>query len=358
MSGDRSEKLRELDYFNAISCLMVMLIHVLSLGITSLNMSSWQYAVILIPHQLAAYVVPAFLFCGAVKMSLAFRNPSSSKSGYFQYILRRFRKIYLPYAAYTIVYYIIFAHTGRLERTGFSSLIHYLLTGTISAQFYYVIVVMQFYLLMPLWRWVTNRVPWFVGVPLALFLTLLASKGDTVLALFGRSFAYFERVFPTYLVQWVVGLYVGKHYDRVRDALIRRRGWTLSLSFITAVYVFLVYLSRTYQYWLYDFNLMRPYSDLASIAILLCLCIWLERSRLKRPKKLLAAIHSASFSVYLSHPLFLTLSTSYFQRAGITDTGALLLLRFAICFTLPFLLHLLLNQSRSLLRSAVKRTAR
>ena len=41
---ERRERLVELDYFNAAACLMVMLIHVLSLGVTELDRGSWQAA--------------------------------------------------------------------------------------------------------------------------------------------------------------------------------------------------------------------------------------------------------------------------------------------------------------------------
>ena len=87
----------ELDCFNAIACLLVILIHVLSIGITSLEKNSVQLAVIYLPWKLAAYVVPGFLFTGAVKMALGFDDRALTLSGYAKYVWRRIRKIYLPY---------------------------------------------------------------------------------------------------------------------------------------------------------------------------------------------------------------------------------------------------------------------
>ena len=71
---ERRERLVELDYFNAAACLMVMLIHVLSLGVTELDRGSWQAAAVYLPWRLAAFAVPAFLFCGAVKLGARFRK--------------------------------------------------------------------------------------------------------------------------------------------------------------------------------------------------------------------------------------------------------------------------------------------
>ena len=54
---ERRERLVELDYFNAAACLMVMLIHVLSLGVTELDRGSWQAAAVYLPWRLAAFAV-------------------------------------------------------------------------------------------------------------------------------------------------------------------------------------------------------------------------------------------------------------------------------------------------------------
>ena len=77
---------RELNYFNAFACLGVILIHVLSIGITGLTKGSVQLSLIFVPWKLAAYVVPAFLFSGAVKMAFSFER----EENYFKYIFKRF----------------------------------------------------------------------------------------------------------------------------------------------------------------------------------------------------------------------------------------------------------------------------
>lgn len=70
MQKNNSSRLEELDYFNAVSCLLVILIHVLSIGITTLDKTSWQLALIYFPWNLSAFVVPGFLFTGAVKLAI------------------------------------------------------------------------------------------------------------------------------------------------------------------------------------------------------------------------------------------------------------------------------------------------
>ena len=85
-----STKKRELNDMNAIACLLVILIHVLSLGISSVTPTSWQAAVIYFPWRLAAFVVPMFLYTGAVKMALTRRSPSADISAICSSAFRKF----------------------------------------------------------------------------------------------------------------------------------------------------------------------------------------------------------------------------------------------------------------------------
>jgi hypothetical protein len=59
----------ELDYMNAAACLLVILIHVLSVGIVAADPASWQAAAIYFPWRFAAFVAPAFLYTAAVKLA-------------------------------------------------------------------------------------------------------------------------------------------------------------------------------------------------------------------------------------------------------------------------------------------------
>ena len=96
-------KKRELNDMNAIACLLVILIHVLSIGISSVTPSSWQAAVIYFPWRLAAFVVPMFLYTGAVKMALHFMDRELTLGGYLRYMLQRIQKIYLPYVLWVVI---------------------------------------------------------------------------------------------------------------------------------------------------------------------------------------------------------------------------------------------------------------
>lgn len=327
-------RLEELDYLNAVACLLVILIHVLSLGITRATPGTWQAFVIYLPWRLSAFVVPAFLFSGAVKMAM--QSQSGRDKPYLPYMAGRFRKIYIPYVVWMILYYLYFLAIHYVKGT-WGEFFKYLLVGNISSQFYYIVIVMQFYLLRPLWSALVRRVPWYIAVGCAVPVSFIMQKLGTVLELWGFVFPYADRVFPTYMLFWIIGLYAGKHYESLRAGLSRIR-WAHLLSVgMILLYAMMCWTQYSTKRYIYDMDHFKLFADCLSILTLLSLCIAIAKSGLKI-KGALRWIHKASFSVFLSHCLFLSAGTELFQRIGISGTGTLLVLRFAVCYTLPFLL--------------------
>ena len=172
----RIRYIEELNYFNGIACLLVILIHVLSLGVVSLRPGTWQGFCVFLPWRISQFVVPAFLFSGAVKMSLTFSDlpeegaaeaqkkiRRQQSAGYWNYLLERCRTILLPYAVFFLVYYAAYWAAGLLQPS-WNALIRGFVTGDLSGHFYYIMIVVQFYLLKPVWARMTVSVPWQAGI--------------------------------------------------------------------------------------------------------------------------------------------------------------------------------------------------
>lgn len=331
----KQEKHEELNYFNAISCLAVILIHVLSYSVVALQKQSWQFAAVFFPWQIAAYVVPAFLFCGAVKLS--FQINESKLPSWPVYMKRRIQKVYLPYVLATVVYFLVFGIFGKLGLS-LKQLLHYLLVGDVSAPLYYIIVVMQFYLLLPLWKWLVQKIPASIALPAAAMIYMLMPQEASAVTQIGVAFRYTDRVFPTYLVFWVLGLYVGKHYESVSDALNGHRKAAGCSMLLVLLFAFVSYRLNLEAKSPLGTGGMKMFSDVLTIIGLLSLCLWILQSKHERLKKLLAAIHTVSFPVYLYHCLFLELGNGALRRLGIRNEGLLLLMRALICYTVPFVL--------------------
>ena len=141
-------KITEVSVFEFFLCMFVILIHLLSEGINVFPKWSVLSIVFFTVTKLTTFAVPAFIFTSALKLFYKF---SERKFTYAPFLLDRIRKIYLPYIIMVVIYYIIFVYAFHIYEFNPVSLIKYILNGDLSAQFYFVVLIMQFYLLMPLW---------------------------------------------------------------------------------------------------------------------------------------------------------------------------------------------------------------
>ncbi len=351
MAMQAKERKRELDYMNAAGCLMVILIHVLSKGIVSLDHASWEAAVIFVPHRLAAFVVPMFLYTGAVKMALRFKDEKITLKGYLRYFGGRLVKIYLPYVVWNVIYYAYFLRIVYVLGSA-KEFLNYVLTGTLSAPFYYVVIVMQFYLLMPLWIMLIRHLSARAYILLGLFVTFLAQRLPYVLSLAGVEFLYADRVLVTYILYWLIGLYVGASYDKAVSA------WRKSDICLCAVLIALGGGAFYYEYrtgvTLFDMVNVKMVTDICSIFVLHFLAV----KALGAPRRLQNAlqwIYGSSYFVYLSHCLFLVMSEILYTRLGVQRIGVMLVIRFLTCYTLPFLAYFVWKTLKGAVKRAVFR---
>ena len=296
------------------------------------------------PWKFAAYVVPGFLFTGAVKMALGFNSGKDEK--YIKYTWRRVTKIYVPYVITVCAYFAYFYLIGWYVADPVL-LIKSILRGDISSPFYYIVTVMQFYLLMPLWRFTVKRIPWFTALPVSALITFASIRLSDVLNIYGISFLGSDRIFTSYLVFWMLGLYVGANYSKVYSVIMKHKV-SILLCFIPVVLFAALnnwqYSSGNFVYTA-DANCMKVVVDILSIMAFMCLCIIIKNAKLRKTKKVLNFIFAASFSVYLSHCFFLNLADRYIiEKFGITGIALQLMVRFAVCYTLPFIWYVVLKK--------------
>ena len=330
------ERKRELNYMNAIACLFVILIHVLSLGISSAERTSWQAAVIYFPWRLSAFVVPMFLYTGAVKMARQFMDREVTMKEYGQYFLHRIQKIYIPYVLWTVLYYLSFMKIDFVHGN-LKEFLSYLLIGNLASPFYYIIIIMQFYFLMPLWIWMIKHLSAYLAIGISLLITVCMQQSSYILSLFGLTFAYTDRIFPTYIIFWTVGLYVGKYYESIVPTFTGKLGQIIGgvVIVLCAGLAYVQYTGRALGLYMADVKMV---ADLLSIMFVHSVSLQLTHAP-NGVQNVLQKLYESSFFVYLSHCLFLTLGTYYLQLFGVGKLTVLLAARFIICYTVPFVLY-------------------
>ena len=229
----------EIDAQNALFFLLVVFIHVSSEPIQRLDRQSLEFGIIMSLWHLASFVMQGFVFLSGLKLFLR----DGDGFNYPRFILRRFRKIYLPFVIWTSVYYIYLWQRGYYEislpRFGL-----YLLRGNIVSPFYFIVVIMQFYLLMPLWRLMVRAVPPAAGIAASLFIMLIMKQ---------MPIPYNDRIFSTYLLYWAMGCYAGRRYEVFISKITRRAGLALICA-AAAAGAFDVFLKLQKKYYLIDFK--------------------------------------------------------------------------------------------------------
>ena len=322
----------EISLLNLLFCLLVVWIHCCSHPISVLDRSSWQFALILALQRLAFVSVHGFFFLSGVKLTLGGGTPPPLG----RYWLRRTKAIFLPYLLAVAVYYVYFMRRGYF---GFSlpDLVGYAVRGDLSSPFYFIVALVQFVLLAPLFRWLARRWSPVILLPTAFGITLLSVQQlNEVLHLFSPAlnFPYSDRIFTSYLFYYLAGCCAGQYYDRFLDLLRKNTGLLAACAlFFAAADVYLSHRILADGVFFSCPELIRSLYLSTAIPALYALAL-----RFPMPLPSLAQkMDRASFLVYLYHSLVITIFNDWAARLGIQKVSVQFALRLVAVYTVTFL---------------------
>lgn len=295
-------------------CFMVIFIHVSSVPVMKLNGYSWQHMMIFIPWKLFGVAVYGFIFLSGLKLFLA--GTASFSAGKFY--RRRFFKILIPYVIWIIIYYLYYVDQEYYPFQ-LSQLLEYLLTGEVASHFYFIVILIQFYALMPLWVKVFPKIrPLFLLTGSLVLTVFCYYEMPGILSLFGLDdFMYNDRLFTSYLFFWTAGCCAGLHYDALL-AFVRRRKAVILASFgvLAAVEVALFYQTMMQAYFFkWDILVHFAYCSVAILATLLLSLGLASRKWVASPW--FRRLDRATFSIYLSHILIMNIVDYHIAEHGI-----------------------------------------
>lgn len=325
------EKRREINFANVGLCLLVMLIHILSKAVGALNRESLQYAAVFIPWRLASFVVQGFIFLSALKYFMKYEN---KKLDYGQFLLSRIKTVILPYILWNLIYHFALIPLGYFifDPASFvPEMAGYLIRGDMISHFYFVVVIIQFYVLMPLWMAMVKNIRAVILIPISL----------VVMIIFGQymaaGYAYNDRIFLKYIFYWICGCYAGKHYRAFVDFV---KGNAIKITVLFAATAILdaglsLMNSRGVMQVRGLENIHILYCFLA-ILFIFTLSMWKTGKIVDNP--LFALINRQSYNIYLSHCLFIYYIDYAAGMYGIGSQGVLLLMRLVFCYGGAFVL--------------------
>ena len=267
----------------------------------------------------------AFLFVSACMLAYSYKDAVSIKLG--TYFRKRFVSVGLPYLVWTVIYYLFtianpvksfpfytLHGSGVFSMAGFHYLLHLVLTG--YYHLYYLLVIMEFYVLFPLMLMALRRFArWHTWIFVGSLIWQLAYGVVLATHPWGLHITGFwqSRLITSYPIYVIGGVIVALHLEAVHDWIKEHARLIVSLTFAgAAAGAALSYLAR--EAWLPSY--LHTGSNVFSAAIVpynvgAILCVYLlgvflvSEKRSARTRAVVQSGSDNSYGVYLSQMLWI-----------------------------------------------------
>ena len=322
----------DISAMNIFLCLLVIFIHVSSAPVTTYEKSSLQYAVVFLLWRYANCAVQGFIFLGGLRFFLTKKDGINYKLFYW----KRFVKIIIPYLLWNVFFYAYFLYEGYITISLEDFSLH-LLRGNLVSPFYFVVVIIQFYALAPLWQLIIRKVRPAAALAVAAVITPFFGQYLPVLLSMvfpGCVFKYNDRVLTTYVFYWLAGCYVGMHFNKAQDWLKKNKKLVfLSFTIVMLAEGALGYISFTgiqHIAWLEYIHFL--YCVVAVLFIFTIFSLFFENRSLRF--KLLIEIDRASYLLFLTHCLVIFIINDLIANLGITSITVSYIIRIVTVYSL------------------------
>ncbi len=314
MSGTHKRK-TDIVFLNILFCMLVIFIHLASEIVTKMPKNTLVFKAVFVSHRLSSFVVQGFILLSGVKLFLHKRNDIN----YFKYYSSRLFRVVIPYMIWVVVYYLYFCSKDYF---GFSTtnLINHIIKGDLSAHFYFVIILIQFDILAPLWMALFKRGNAAVHIAFSLIITVVTSQ--YLMPILTTLFPSIPNInldncFLRYQVYWTAGCMIGMHYGEFQNYLKTNKIYITVVFLICAVLNASLTLSTVGHFpaWL-DF-----------VHIMYCMAVILFFYMISQAfsgvggiiMKPLSLVDRSSYSIYLIHCLVLVMTDFAMTDRGISS---------------------------------------
>ena len=196
-------KLEEIEILRAIACLAVVMIHITAFVIFSGNVGKIPALVLSFINAFSVFAVPAFLVVSSYTLTYQYQDRKLELGRFYQ---KRFSRVVVPYIVWTCIYYGIFLilNTAQLS---FPLLLKNLVFGDMVYHLYFVVLILQFYLLFFAFRYLWSRFNKLVMPLVYLVVNILFMRY--------ANFMYIDRVFLRYIFFFALGGYMAYHLSLI-----------------------------------------------------------------------------------------------------------------------------------------------
>lgn len=285
------KRVKEIDVLRGIFCIYVLLIHCTGTPSSELIPFSLSSIVISIVNISCKGAILGFIFLSGLSLSIGYKDKDLNVYSFYK---KRVKTVLIPYIGYTLIYYI---YRILVEGSEFS--LHYLiarlLDGNMYYHLYFMIIIIQFYVIYP----IVNKIVHKFNKELILFISVVIN----ILCFIYIPKSY--RFLGNYLVYFMLGVYMGYSYDKVICLLNKyRRSFLILLVVATLYYIVEFYLEgkmgitlnpKGFTWELFGLVVLPGYYILSQILL----------KRFTIISNILIDLSKVSMTVYLVHPIIL-----------------------------------------------------
>lgn len=360
----RKAKLKEIEVLRGLAFLAVVMQHVIAGLFYQPGLSPGVLTVGTTFLGLTRYAVPLFVFITGVVLFYNY----DGKLNFGSFLLKRFRQVVVPYLAWTVFYYVWIALlSGVSAKTTWMQLydiLHLALTGKASYHLWFMVMIIPFYLLFPLFRLLLpKRGSWKVHLAVVagifiinLLLVYALSQGKIFSDNPNLSFIfnYLDRNFVFWIFYFMLGGWVGMYYEQWKTFV--RKTWIFSAGLLALCMVQIYFKVAEINEgvkdnpYLFSSNVTAPLKPfMMATILLLILLVFLLAEKIAAGSgwtaRLLGTFGKYSFGAYLAHAFVLNLvSGSVVAYLGVLGVYTQTIVAFLLCSVLSLGLCMGLNR--------------
>ncbi len=314
--------LNSINYMRGICMLGVIGIHVGSIALVN---PTPNLALVALTEILSRFSVPAFFFLSAFGMF--YSQPLAEPFSYGSYLKRRLRTVLVPYLFWSFFYMAFTALTSH-NYAGLQgpAIVKTLWYGLAMYHIYFLVILLWFYFLMPVWRKMLlfmERSPllWF---SLLFLVNMVFNFYSSYLWDFKSSQPWLQDAF-NYRLNYVVlhyvfiflfGAFCAEHFQALKS-WISQHGTCInvlqivaSLGMLAAYYGVMHYLHYDALSAVYTVHQLSPVGMVYTVSSMLFFLYWWECRHVPSAVHLIFSnLGDYSYPIYLVHPVFLSFLT-------------------------------------------------
>lgn len=230
------KQIKEAHILRGIACLAVVFVHITAIPVSTLLPDSLHMKIFSLLNRSAKFTTPTFIFLSGLTLFYSYKD---KKLDYIKFYKKRLTATIFPYILWTIIYYRYFIYEGYYVFS-WDFLIEKLLWADMSYHLYFILTILQFYLLFGVFLYCFKKFH-----PTGVLMVLLAISLFTVEYI---RFEYADRFFARYVFFFGLGCYTAIHLEEIRSKLWRYKG-LIAVAYIS---ISCYFSYQFYQYYALD----------------------------------------------------------------------------------------------------------